>query len=165
MEKVVLGKAVKLHGYLGEMKIVTKYDNDFDVKKIKMLYDENENEFKVKRLFKNTDGIIVGLDGVTLDMAKAFIGKNFYIARDLFAGKILIEDLKNSKVVFDDGKVLGKIQDIADYGSAEVFSLQTENGRELLFPNVKGLIQNFDYKQKLLTVDKNKLKEVSDYED
>ena len=54
MEKVCLGKVVKLHGYLGQMKVATEYDKDFDVNKIKEIANEKDEVFKVSRIFKNT---------------------------------------------------------------------------------------------------------------
>ena len=163
-ELIELGKAVKLHGYLGEVKIATSFDNDFDIKKIESLFDENGNELKVKRIMKSTDGIYVGFVDVGLEQAQKMIGKFFFMDRSLVEGKVLIEDLKGSVVCFEDGNEIGKVVDIQDYGSAEVFYVQLLDGRELLFPNVKGIIVSFDYHAKKIVVDKSKLKEVSDYE-
>lgn len=162
---IKLGKIVKLHGIVGEVKIATAFDKDFDIKKIESLFDENGNEFKVKRIMKSNDGIFAGFENVDLETAQKMIGKYVFVNRSLFSGKILIEDLKESDVVFDDGKNIGKIFDIQDYGSAEVFFVKLLSGRELLFPNVKDLIVSFDYEAKKLVVNKTKLKEVSDYED
>ncbi len=165
MELVKLGKVVKLHGYIGQMKIATSFDKDFDIKQITKLYDVDKNEFNVTRIFANTDSVVVSLENVDLEKAKSFVGRDFYISRDLVKDKILIEDLKKSCVKFEDGTILGKINDVQDYGTAEVFYCMQENGKELLFPNVKGVIVSFDYKEKVLVVSKEKLKEVSDYED
>ncbi len=165
MDKVALGKVVKLHGYLGNMKIVTKFDKGFDIKQIKKLYDENGNEFIVNRIFPNTDAVVVGLDGVDLEKAKGYINKTFYIDRELVNNKILFEDLKGSMVVLEKGKVVGKILDVQDFGSAEVVSVKTTAGKELMFPNAEGVIISFDYNKKELVVDSKRLKEVSDYED
>lgn len=164
MEKVSLGKVVKIHGIAGGMKVATKYDKDFDIQKVEFVFDENDNKFKVNRIFQTADGVVVILDGVDINKAKTFIGKFLFIDRTLVSDKILFEDLKNSLVVFDNGEVFGKITDVQDYGSAEVFYLKTDSGREYMFPNVIGLIKTFDYKEKRLVIDKQKLKEVCDYE-
>lgn len=165
MELVCLGKVVKLHGYLGLMKVATKFDKGFNIKKIEKLYDEAGTEFAVTRIFQNTDAIVVGLEGVDLEKAKSYINKTFYINRSVVEGKILFEDLKSSEVIFEDGVIVGKIVDVQDYGSAEVISVLTQSGKELMFPNAKGVIASFDYKQKQLVVNKTRFKEVSDYED
>lgn len=164
MELVKLGRVVKLHGYMGQIKISTSFDKGFDIKKITKLYDDKQNEYAVTRIFSNTDSVVVTLDGVDLEKAKTFVNRDFYIERELFAGKIMIEDLKGSLVKFEDDEDLGKIVDVQDYGAAEVFYVLMNDGKELLFPNVNGVIVSFDYKQKLLVVSKEKLKEVSDYE-
>lgn len=164
MEKVCLGKVVKLHGYLGQMKVQTDYDKDFDTNQIKEIANEKGEVFEVSRIFKNTDGFVVKLEGVELEQAKTYIGKMLYIDRSVVADKILFEDLKGSKVVFEDETELGEIIDVQDYGSAEVITCLLKNGRELMFPNVKNLIINFDYKQKKMVINIKRLKEVSDYE-
>ena len=164
MEKICLGKVVKLHGYLGEVKMNAKYDDDFDIKQIKFMFDSIGNEFIVKRILKNTDGLYVGFENVDLEKAKSLINHELFIDRSLVAGKILIEDLKGSEIVFEDGSAFGKIDDIQDFGAAEVFYVITNSGKEVLFPNVKGVIVSFDYKAKKLVINKEKLGEVCDYE-
>lgn len=165
MDKICLGKAVKLHGFRGGLKMNAKYDSDFDTSKVKAMYDDKDNEYIVSRLSKNTDGFYVDFENVDLEKAKTLVNSYLYIDRDLVAGKILIEDLKGSKVFLEEGEELGKIDDVQDYGAAEVFFVRKNNGKEIMFPNVKGVIESFDYKEKKLLVNKDKLKEVCDYED
>ena len=166
MEKIELGKVVRLHGYLGQMKVATKYDKDFNIKSIKKIIDENDNIFNVTKIFQTKEGVVVALDGVDLEKSKTYIGKMFYVERDILKDKILIEDLKGSTVFLDDEKtILGKITAVEDYGAAEVFFVKNENNKEIMFPNVKDLIKEFDYNNKKLFVIKTKLKEVCDYED
>ena len=162
MENVCFGKVVRLHGYLGLMKVNAKFDNDFDLKKIDKMYDENGNCYKVTRMSKTKDGALVGLETVDLEKAKSFIGHNLFVERELVSGKILIEDLKGSSVFFEDGTLVGKITDVQDYGTAEVISLKNSNSKEILFPNVKGLIIEFDYKEKKLVIEQKRFKEVAD---
>jgi len=165
MELIEIGKAVKLHGFIGQMKINAKFDKDFNLKKINKMYDEKGTEFAVSRLFQTKDAIVVLLDGVDLEKAKTYINKPFFIDRELVAGKILIEDLKGSAVFFEDNAELGAIEDVQDYGAAEVFFVKTKSNKSLMFPNVKGVIASFDYKEKKLVLNKDKFKEVCDYED
>ena len=162
MDNVELGKVVKLHGYLGLMKINTKFDKGFDIKKIKVLFDESGKEFSVNRIFPNTDAVVVGLDGIDLEKAKTYIGKKFFVSREILGGKILFEDLKGSTIEFENGTVVGTIVDVQDYGAAEVVSFKTTDGRELMFPNAKGVIASFDYKTKKLVANEEKFRQVCD---
>ena len=161
MEKVCLGKVVKLHGYLGQMKIITSYDKDFDIFKIEKMYDENDNEFSVTKIFKVDGGVVVKLEGIDLESAKRRINTLFYIDRDLVKDKMLIEDLKGADVYFENDVNIGTIVDIQDYGSAEVFYMLNKEGKEILFPNVKGLIENFTLSEKKLIVNESRYKEVA----
>lgn len=162
MDKVCLGKVVKLHGYLGQMKIRTQFDKDFKIKSIDKIYDEQDNEYNVTKIFQTKDGIVVALEGVDLVKSNSFIGLNLYIDRELLKDKILIEDLKGSTVIFENGDIVGKILDVSDYGAAEVFSIKNQKGKEIMFPNVKGLIVEFKLEEKKLIVNKQRFKEVTD---
>ena len=164
MEYVEFGKAVKLHGFLGQLKITTKYDKDFDIKKIDKLYDDNKKEYVVTKIFVVSGGVVVTLEGVGQTEAKTFIGKMFFIDRSLVSGKILFEDLKGSTIVFESGKTIGTIFDVQDFGAAEVIYVKTETGKEIMFPNVDGVIKQFDYHNKKLTVESEKFRQVCDYE-
>ena len=164
MDRICLGKAVKLHGFRGGMKMQAKYDDDFDTKKVKSMFDENGNEYIVSRLSKNTDGFYVDFENVDLEKAKTLINKMLYIDRVFVGDKILIEDLKGSDVYFENDSLIGKIQDVQDYGAAEVFFVKTQKGTEIMFPNVKGVIISFDYKIKKLIINREKFMEVCDYE-
>lgn len=160
MEKICIGKPVRLHGYLGEMKVNAKFDDDFDIFQIKSIFDANDNEFEVIRIFKVKDGIVIGLKNVDLETAKRMINQDIFIDRTLVKDKILIEDLKGSNV-FIDGEPIGKIIDVQDYGAAEVFYMEDTNGREILFPNVNGLILSFDYHEKKLVLNHERFLEVT----
>lgn len=162
MEKFCFGKVVKLHGILGQIKIATKLDLDFDLSKITSFFNENDEVFAVNRIFKVTDGVVVALAGVDFEFAKTMVGKWLYIDRSLLAGKIMFEDLKGSEVLLDDGSPLGKVEDVQDYGSAEVFYITTKTGNELLVPNAPKLVVSFDYKAKKLVLSKEILSEVCD---
>ena len=164
MDKVELGKIVKLHGYFGGVKVRTIYDKDFNIKSIKKVYDKAENEYVIERIFQTKDGVVIQMKAVGLEQAKTMIGNSVFIDREVVGKKILIEDLKGSVVKLENEKLVGKIVDVQDYGSAEVFFVKTEKGSELMFPNVKNLIVSFDVKNKILLVNESKLKEVSDYE-
>ena len=162
MDKVVLGKVVKLHGYLGGFKVNAKFDDDFDINKITEVFDENQNEYKVNRIFKVKDGVVLMLENIDGEKAKSFLNKNILIDRSVVGEKMLIEDLKGSSMYFENGTLVGKITDIQDYGTAEVFYVAGENGKEILFSNVKGVIVNFDLENKKLVINKAKFEEVSD---
>ena len=165
MELIEIGKVVKLHGFLGQMKVNAKFDKDFNLKTIDKMYDDKNNEYVVSRLFQTKDAIVVAFEGVDLEKSKTFINKSLFINRELVGSKILIEDLKGSVVYFEDESEVGKIEDVQDYGAAEVFFLKSKNGKQLMFPNVKGVMISFDYKSKKLVLNKDKFKEVCDYED
>ena len=59
---------------------------------------------------------------------------------DLEDGEYFIEDMIGKTCVFEDGEVLGKVTDIQNYGSADVYYVEKINGKEVLFSYVDGVI-------------------------
>lgn len=164
VELVKLGKVVRLHGIKGEFKIATTIDKDFDEKSVKVIFDAENNRYEVKGIFRHDGGLVVSATGFDIERARSLIGKEFFIERSLVSGKILIEDIKGSAVFAGETKI-GIVTDVEDFGSAEIFYIKRDDGSELLVPNARGIIESFDYKSKLLKLNKKVLSEVSEYED
>lgn len=61
----------------------------------------------------------------------------------------LIKDLVGSKV-FAENVLLGKITDVLSLPSNDVYVLEDENGKEILVPALKEIIDRFDKKEKKL---------------
>ena len=81
MNKVCLGKIVKLHGYLGGVKVRTIYDKDFNIKSIKKVYNEKSEEFEVERIFQVKDGVVVQMKNMEKNMS-TFSGAFFCFNSD-----------------------------------------------------------------------------------
>ena len=63
-----------------------------------------------------------------------------------------------------DCKNIGKLDDIQNFGSADIFYIK-DNSDTLLLPFVKDLIESIDTNKEIIYLNKDKFNEVAVYED
>ena len=52
----------------------------------------------------------------------------------------------------DDGKILGKVDDIYNTGANDIYVVKDELGKQVLLPAISDVIKNIDIKNKKVTV-------------
>lgn len=99
--------------------------------------------------FKNFD---------TDDDVKDLIGKKLYISSEnkfeLNQNEYLIKDLLDCRVILNN-KFFGKLIDVIQLESNDVYVLLSENNSEILLPAVSDFIQSIDIKQKTIMLKRN----------
>ena len=97
--------------------------------------------------FKNIDD---------LNMAEKYKGCYLKIhrkdARKLPKDTYFIADIIGSDVITDDGKLLGKVDDIYNTGSNDIYVVKDELGKQILLPNIKEVILDIDIEKQIVTV-------------
>ncbi len=71
----------------------------------------------------------------------------------------IIADILGLSVETESGEVLGTVKDVAPL-SSEVYTIERE-GKEILFPAVKGVVKQVDLKNGRIIVDKKRFDEVA----
>lgn len=74
-------------------------------------------------------------------------------------GRYYIADILGLSVETESGEVLGTVKDVAPL-SSEVYTIERE-GKEILFPAVKGVVKQVDLKNGRIIVDKKRFDEVA----
>lgn len=155
-----IGQIVNTNGLKGVVKVKPFTDdiNEFDTfesiyvqKKAELI----EYEIESVRYAKNM--VFLKLKGIdTIEDAEAL--RNFYIKveRDalpeLEENSYYIVDLLECEVITIDGEVLGKMDDIFNTGSNDVYVVKNEEGKQILLPAIKEVIKNVDIPNKKITV-------------
>ena len=75
--------------------------------------------------------------------------------------QIFVADILGKTAVDNNGRVLGRIDDVQNFGAADVIYIKGE--KPFLFANIGGIITAVDEKQ--VTLNAKKLSEVMVYED
>ncbi len=166
MKKFIeIGEIVSIKGLDGTMKVLSDFDkNDFHLlEKVKI----DEKEYFVKKYSKHKNFLLLLLDEIsTPEKAQNFVGKIVQVERKdivLKNGDYLVDDLLEMQVNSSDGKDLGKLFSVENFGSKDVWT--TKKGKnEIVFCLVEDLIENIDYEKNVITLNSQKLGEVV-YED
>ena len=164
MERLIIAEVLKPQGIRGELKIKTFTDYPEDVKAFGVVYIDGK-EYKILSFRVGTDGAAyVGLRGVTdRNMAEELRGKKLEGAREdapeLEEGQYYIVDMIGIDCVTETGEFLGKVKDITLLAS-EIYTLE-KDGKNILFPAIKGVVLSVDLPNKRMVVDKARFDEVA----
>jgi 16S rRNA processing protein RimM len=146
---VIVGRVTRPHGLKGELRIACYAEAPFLFDELSTLYLQQEGmrpkRFQVQSWRSHKKGVLLFLKGITgLDQAEHWRGA-VLLARyhDLEMGsseEIFYEDLIGRAVRLADGTFLGRILSIQDHAGQEVWSIEDDQGREILFPAAEPFI-------------------------
>ena len=163
---LAIGKIAKPQGLKGEMKILPFGDAEmFEVGKVFV----DGREFAVESFSERPNGMFIKLAGVdSIDGANALKNKEIAIpieqARQIIGSeKFLWGDAFDSEITTYEGKALGKVEDIDNFGASDVVFACDNSGKKFSFPIVKGLIVSIENKR--VVVNEKRFDEVVCYED
>ena len=143
-----IGKIVNTHGLKGELKVYPYIDYFEDVSFIYI--DNKKYEIEKARYQKNV--VILKLKEIN-DINEAEKYRNKIIdlkeedAPELPEGTYYIKDLIGSDVYTDDGKLLGKLDDVFNTGANDIYQV----GKYLL-PVIDEVVKEIDIKNKKIIV-------------
>ncbi len=155
-----IGQIVNTFGIKGEVKVNPFTDDLKRFEELKsILVEKNKQllEFEIENVRYQKHLVILKLKNID-DMNIAEKYKGCYIkihrkdARELPEGTYFIADIIGSQVITDDGKVLGKVDDIYNTGSNDIYVVKDELGKQILLPNIKEVILDIDIEKQVVTV-------------
>lgn len=147
-ERIKIGKIVNTFGIKGELKVYPYVDYIDELSKIYI--DNKEYTLSKSRNQKNVVIIkIKGLDDINL--VEDFKNKEIEIDRvdlpKLKEGEYYIEDLIGLDVYTDEGKLLGKVDDIFNTGANDIYQVNN-----ILLPAIPDVIKKIDIENQKIIV-------------
>lgn len=147
-DRIKIGKIVNTFGIKGELKVYPYVDYIDELSKIYI--DNKEYTLSKSRNQKNVVIIkIKGLDDINL--VEDFKNKEIEIDRadlpKLKEGEYYIEDLIGLDVYTDDGKLLGKLDDIFNTGANDIYQVNN-----ILLPAIPDVIKEIDIENQKIIV-------------
>jgi len=101
--------------------------------------------------------VLLKLEGIdTIEQAEKY--RNYYIkinrkdAEDLPEDTYYIVDLIDCEVYTDEKSFLGKVVDVIQTGSNDVYVVKQENGKEILLPAIADVVKDVDVTNKKIIV-------------
>ncbi len=122
----------------------------------------NHTMYKVKKVTFREGFVIFSVDGITdCNQVERLRNTPIFaeINHDLEEGEVLISDIIGFDVVLSDGQKLGTLTSIDDYGASQIYTVKS-GGKEIMFPNARGVILDFNMADKKIVLDKNILEEI-----
>lgn len=146
-ELLVVGQIVKTHGVRGEVKVLPMTDDVMRFKKLKKVFIDGEEKvingckFQSKRVILKISGID------TIEEAEKYKNKYLEIEREdaaeLSEGHYYIADIIGCNVFDTDNKELGKVYDVIETGSNDVYWVKGGE-EEVLIPALKDIVVDID---------------------
>ena len=155
-----VGQIVNTFGIKGFVKIVpftddiTRFD---DLKKVYIKNKHQNKELEIQEVKYHKNMVLVKFKGID-KVEEAENLKNMYIfidrkdSRKLDEDTFFIVDLLGLEVYTDEGKLLGKLDDIFNTGSNDIYVVKDELGKQILLPAIKDVVKEIDMKNKKIVV-------------
>ena len=165
--KLEIGKVLKAQGIKGEVKISCYLDDALMLNDVKQLYI-GSNTYTVERLRPDGAFCYVQLSGVTdRNSAEALRNWSVYADKESVTvpqNRYFIADLVDCTVMLDDGKSVGKVLQVLQYGSADIF-VCSDGVKEVSFPFLNDLVTYVNIECKRIILNSKRFEEVAVYED
>lgn len=147
-----IGQIVNTFGIKGVVKVNAFTDEPLEFENLKtILIEKNKKllEFEIQEVKLHKNQILLKIKGIE-DINEAEKYKGCYIklprekAKKLPENTYFIADLIGLQVYTDNGELLGKVDDIYNSGSADIYVIKDELGKQILLPGIKEVIKKID---------------------
>ena len=159
-ELLKVGAITSTHGVRGEVKVFPTTDDVRRFKKCKELILDTGKEKKTLEIegvkfFKQF--VILKFKGYdSINDIEAYKGKELYVTRAnavrLKKDEYFIADLIGLTVLDEERTEIGTLKDVIETGANDVYSVETKEGKEILFPAIKECILKVDMENRQMHV-------------
>lgn len=166
--KLIIGTVAKPQGVRGELKIAPLTDDPNRFNKLKEVSIKGKSyEVKDVRILPN--GVFLSLAGIDdRDKAELLRGQELSVDRtdavDLPEDRYFIVDVIGCTVM-SLGNTIGKIKNVLQYGSADIYVIDTVDKKRAMIPAIDRVIMSIDIKSKCVEIDKQAYEDLVVYED
>lgn len=155
-----LGQIVNTYGIKGFVKVVPFTDDVKRFEDLKSIYIDYKGELILVNIeevsYSKANVLLKFKEFPNINMVEKF--KNCYLKIDrkdavrLPKNTYFIADLIGLEVYTEEGRLLGKVDDIFRTGSNDVYVVKDELGKQILLPAIKEVIKNVDIENKKILV-------------
>ena len=155
-----IGQIVNTFGIKGFVKVnpfvddVLRFD---DLEKVYLKRNKELKEMEVEEVKYHKNMVLIKFKGVDR-VEDAELLRNFYLevdrenAIELEEGEYFIADLLGVNVCTEEGETLGKLEDIFNTGSNDMYVVKADDGKQLLLPAISEVIKEINLKENKIVV-------------
>lgn len=153
-EYLSVGQIINTHGLNGEVKVFPLTDDIKAFKTLEKIFIDNKETHILDVKFQN-DKVILKIEGIdSIEQAMKYKNKYIEVKRDdaekLSEGSYFIADLIGCTVYDENGEDLGKIADVIQTKSNDVYWIKEK--KELLIPALKDIVVNINIEEKKVII-------------
>ena len=156
-----IGQIVNTFGIKGFVKVnpfvddVLRFD---DLEKVYLKRNKELKEMEVEEVKYHKNMVLIKFKGIDR-VEDAELLRNSYLevdrenAIELEDGEYFIADLLGIDVYTEEGETLGKLEDIFNTGSNDIYVVKSEDGKQLLLPAISEVIKEINIQEGKIIVD------------
>ncbi len=154
--RIVIGRVGAAHGIHGDLRIIplTDFPERFSALREVMVGDELLHVAHVKPQGKNF--LMRFREYTVREEAQRLTGRLLTVAREeaapLDEGEYYVFDIIGLTVYDEEDNELGSVENVLRTGSNDVYAVRSEDGRELLIPALRAVVQSIDVPSGRMTV-------------
>ena len=154
--RIVIGRVGAVHGIHGDLRIIplTDFPERFSALREVMVGDELLHVAHVKPQGKNF--LMRFREYTVREDAQRLTGRLLTVARaeaaPLDEGEYYVFDIVGLTVYDEEDNELGSVENVLRTGSNDVYAVRSEDGRELLIPALRAVVQSIDLPGGRMTV-------------
>ena len=159
-EFLEIGQIINTFGIKGMVKVkpftddITRFD---DLEKVYVVSNRSKKQYEIEEVKYHKDMVLIKFKGID-KVEEAELLRNSYLKvnraaePELEEGTYYIVDLLGIDVYSDEGNLLGKLDDIFNNGSSDIYVVKDELGKQLLLPAISDVIKEIDIENKKIVV-------------
>jgi len=167
MQEVAVGKIVKAQGLLGELKVFSYFDDTKTFCVLKNIRLAREKDYRlIEKVRVQGDFAYIKLEGVndrlqadTCKYQELFITRE-ELAKAFGTDELVLEQDVIGYIVICDGKSIGKIIEIENFGAGDILTIEGEE-KTLMVPLIDDLVEETDTNNKQVFVNSKRFNEMA----
>ena len=159
-EFLEIGQIVNTFGIKGMVKVNPFTDNINRFDDLKKVYIKNKSqkyELEIEEVKYHKNMVLIKFKGIDKvedaeSLRNSYILVNRKDEKPLNEGTYYIVDLLGLDVYTDEDELLGKLEDIYNTGSNDIYVVKNELGKQILLPAIKDVIKEINIENRKIIV-------------
>ena len=155
-----LGQIVNVKGLKGEVKVNSFTDDNTKFERIPKVFikqKQNLTEYEIEEVGYSKNQVILKFKNIdTVEEAEKLRNSYIVVDREIFGelpeGVYYIADIIGLEVYTENNEYLGKVDEIFNTGSNDVYVVKAENGMQKLLPGIDEVIKKIDLESNKIIV-------------